>query len=74
MHQSSLSHVQTCCLVYAVDAGTVVDIGSMDVNGTYRHLFPAWRYIGVDMEPGLGIDIVVHKLYRYPIRAAAPIS
>jgi hypothetical protein len=54
---------------YAIDAGTGVDIGSMNVNvnGMYRHLFPAWRYIGVDMEPGPGVDIVVHKPCRYPI-------
>jgi SAM-dependent methyltransferase len=39
----------------------------MDVNGTYRHLFSAWRDNGVDMEPGPGVDIVVHKPYRYPI-------
>ena len=67
MHQSSLRHVKDLLSRYAIDAGTVVDIGSMDVNGTYRHLFPAWRYIGVDMEPGPGVDIVVHKPCRYPI-------
>lgn len=67
MHQSSLRHVQDLLSRYTIDAGTVVDIGSKDVNGTYRHFFPAWRYIGVDMEPGPGVDIVVHKPYRYPI-------
>ena len=67
MHQSSLRHVQDLLSRYAIDAGTVVDIGSLNVNGTCRHLFPAWRYIGVDMEPGPSVDIVVHKPYRYPI-------
>jgi SAM-dependent methyltransferase len=50
-----------------MNAGTVVDIGSMDVNGTYRDLFPGCRYIGVDMEPGPGVDVVAQKPYRYPI-------
>ena len=71
MHQSSLRHVQDLLSRYATDVGTVVDIGSMDVNGTYRRLFPAWRYIGIDMEAGPGVDIVVHKPYRYPISSCS---
>jgi len=32
--------------------GTVIDIGSLDVNGTYRPIFQAlgWRYRGADAE------------------------
>jgi SAM-dependent methyltransferase len=71
MHQSSLSHVQDLLSRYAIHAGTVVDIGSMDVNGTYRDLFPAYRYIGIDMEPGPGVDIVARKPYRYPLSSGS---
>jgi SAM-dependent methyltransferase len=67
MHQSSLRHVEDLLSRYATRAGVLADIGSMDVNGTYRHLFPGWRYIGVDMEPGPGVDIVARKPYRYPL-------
>ena len=67
MHQSSLRHVEDLLSRYAIRAGILADIGSMDVNGTYRHLFPGWRYIGVDMEPGPGVDIVARKPYRYPL-------
>ena len=67
MHQSSLRHVEDLLSRYAARAGVLADIGSMDVNGTYRHLFPGWRYIGVDMEPGPGVDIVARKPYRYPL-------
>jgi SAM-dependent methyltransferase len=67
MHQSSLRHVEDLLARYATRAGILADIGSMDVNGTYRHLFPGWRYIGVDMEPGPGVDIVARKPYRYPL-------
>src|ERR1700760_2532729 len=67
MHQSSLRHVEELLSRYATRAGILADIGSMDVNGTYRHLFPDWRYIGVDMEPGPGVDIVARKPYRYPL-------
>ena len=67
MHQSSLRHVRDLLSRYGAPAGTVADIGSMNVNGTYRDLFPEYRYIGIDMEPGPGVDIVVNKPYRYPL-------
>jgi hypothetical protein len=70
MHQSSIRHVADLLSRYAVRAGTVVDIGSMDVNGTYRHLFPECRYIGIDMEPGPGVDIVASEPYRYPLSSS----
>ncbi len=43
------------------------DLGSMDVNGTYRSLFnsPKWNYVGLDMEPGPGVDLVLKKPYRW---------
>jgi SAM-dependent methyltransferase len=46
----------------------VVDIGSYDVNGSYRTLFgnPQWHYQGVDLEAGPGVDIVLKSPYRLP--------
>ena len=57
------------CLVskYGISSGVVTDIGSMDVNGSYRPLFPACRYVGVDMEPGPGVDVVAKNPYSYPL-------
>lgn len=38
---------------------TVLEVGSRDVNGTVRHLFPnATRYVGVDIAEGPSVDIV----------------
>jgi len=49
------------------DPGTVVDLGAMDVNGSYRCLFPTGtRYIGVDLEPGPGVDVVLENVYQLP--------
>ena len=47
---------------------SVVDIGSYDVNGSYRPLFaqPGWRYTGVDLEAGPGVDVVLSSPYRLP--------
>ena len=39
--------------------GRIVEIGSLDINGTVRVFFeePA-KYIGVDLGPGRGVDVV----------------
>ena len=38
---------------------SVLDVGSRDVNGTYRGLFPGRVYTGIDIEAGPGVDLVV---------------
>jgi SAM-dependent methyltransferase len=47
----------------------VLDVGSMDVNGSYRPIFadPAWTYTGLDTQAGPGVDVVAHSPYRWPI-------
>ena len=71
MHQSSLRHVQDLLSRYIIQPGVLVDIGSTDVNGTYRPLFPEWRYIGIDTAPGPGVDLVARNPYRYPLPSAS---
>jgi len=48
---------------YALPAGAfIVDIGSMDINGTYRPLIePHWRYYGIDLAAGLNVDLVMRS-------------
>jgi SAM-dependent methyltransferase len=70
MHASSIRHVRDLLQRYQV-AGTVVDIGSADINGSYRPLFAGCRYLGVDMAPGAGVDIVAASPYRYPIASGS---
>lgn len=36
----------------------VVEFGSRDVNGTVRDVIEADRYIGIDIAPGPGVDVV----------------
>ncbi|KRF45525.1 hypothetical protein ASH01_06780 [Terrabacter sp. Soil811] len=38
--------------------GRLIEIGSYDVNGSIRSLFPARDYVGVDLVAGPGVDIV----------------
>jgi len=40
------------------DGSFVLDVGSLDVNGTNRYLFSGGLYIGIDVLPGRGVDIV----------------
>jgi len=37
---------------------SVLEIGSYNVNGSVRSLFPGVRYMGIDRRPGLGVDLV----------------
>lgn len=47
--------------------GSVLDVGSMDMNGSARQFFDGWDYTGIDMMPGKGVDIVMnaHDLEEY---------
>ena len=41
----------------------IADIGSFDVNGTYKRFFsnPLWSYTGIDISAGKNVDIVVKE-------------
>jgi len=44
---------------------TIMDLGSMNVNGTYRPFFDIapWQYTGLDIEQGDNVDIVLKNSY-----------
>jgi SAM-dependent methyltransferase len=46
---------------------SVLDVGSAGINGTYRDLFSfdGAKYIGLDIQPGPNVDIVVADPYRW---------
>lgn len=46
----------------------VLDVGSLDVNGSYRELFDCarWTYTGLDVVQGPNVDVVSEQPYRYP--------
>jgi len=43
----------------------ILDLGSQDVNGSYRSLFSEsnWNYVGLDMSAGKNVDIVLRTPY-----------
>ena len=51
------------------DARSVVEVGSFDVNGGVRDLFPnATVYLGIDLKPGRGVDLVMDAAEWVPDR------
>ncbi|MEM7662736.1 MAG: class I SAM-dependent methyltransferase [Pseudomonadota bacterium] len=51
----------------------MIDIGSLNVNGSYKSIFDPERfdYTGVDMEPGEGVDLVLQTPYQLPFEDAS---
>lgn len=80
MHQSSLDKMRlfrdTFLATREQEPLTIVDLGSLDVNGTYRPLFrdPAWRYIGADLSSGPNVDLVLACPYRWPELTTASVD
>lgn len=69
MHNSSIA-AMTKIVEYLDRLGrlSVVDIGSMDVNGSYRQLFKNHEYTGYDIAAGKNVDIIGGDvgLYKFP--------
>ena len=71
MHQSSMEKMILFRGRYLEgkfdDPIRILDLGSQDVNGSYRTLFskPKWRYVGADMAPGKNVDVVLRNPYRW---------
>ena len=38
--------------------GRVLEIGSLDINGSTRSFFSDGDYLGIDVAPGAGVDLV----------------
>lgn len=45
----------------------IYDLGSQDVNGSYRPLFSeqSWHYVGLDMAAGKNVDVVLQTPYAW---------
>ena len=70
MDRSSFELMQWFVKSYLKDeVTTILDVGSMDINGTYKPAFtnPKWKYFGLDIEDGKNVDLVALSPYEYPI-------
>ena len=63
MHETSYLEMSSNVGLYLKDLppeSIVVDVGSLDVNGSYKALIdPPFRYVGVDLSPGPNVDQVM---------------
>jgi SAM-dependent methyltransferase len=71
MHKSSYDKMALFRKTYLADRVlemlSIYDLGSQDINGCYRPLFsePAWQYVGLDMEGGPNVDVVLNTPYAW---------
>jgi SAM-dependent methyltransferase len=69
MHPSALRNAKEFFEVYAknIEGGTVLDIGSQDVNGSLRQVVPSrFKYVGVDFDKAKNVDVVLDNPYVFP--------
>jgi SAM-dependent methyltransferase len=67
MHPSAMDLGRLLFSTHGVGLRRVGDIGSLDVNGSLRSLCPEGvEYIGIDLAPGKGVDLVLDDPYQYP--------
>lgn len=61
MHPSSYKNMSDFAATLPAGPLFIADIGSFDVNGTYKPLFekPGWVYQGLDIVPGKNVDVVL---------------
>ncbi len=71
MHLSSYRNmekfVNRYLAAYRDEKLEILDVGSQDVNGSYRPLFvnPNWHYAGLDIVEGDNVDIVIKSIYDW---------
>ncbi|MBI5885212.1 MAG: class I SAM-dependent methyltransferase [Deltaproteobacteria bacterium] len=71
MHQSSFDKMSKFRETYLAgrerEPLLILDLGSMDVNGSYRPLFvsDSWQYKGIDLAEGRNVDIVLPNPYDW---------
>jgi SAM-dependent methyltransferase len=72
MHDTALDFGALFLTHYVRPTARVLDIGSQDVNGSLRQFAaPAMTYVGVDLAPGKGVDVVVGGSAMLPFEDAS---
>lgn len=68
MHASSMENMRRCLDMHPLpDRCKVIDLGAMNVNGSYKQLLAAdVDYVGIDLEPGNNVDVVLSDVYHLP--------
>jgi SAM-dependent methyltransferase len=71
MHSSALTNAKKFFDTYSTampDGAIVVDVGSMDINGSIKDVCPTrFNYVGIDFESGKNVDLVMLDPYVVPV-------
>lgn len=69
MHTTGLNCMNTLLSLYQGESASVLDVGSYDVNGTFKPLITerGWQYTGLDITAGPNVDIVSSDPYHFPV-------
>jgi SAM-dependent methyltransferase len=70
MHDTAMEIAKKFFDVYAKTkvGAVIVDIGSLDVNGSLRAVAPVdCKYVGLDFATGKGVDVVITDPYSMPL-------
>jgi SAM-dependent methyltransferase len=72
MHDTALEIGRLAIHIYAGKNARILELGSMDVNGSLRQFAPKdCIYTGVDLEPGKNVDMVVEAGRSLPFEDGA---
>jgi len=63
MHKTSMESMKHFIYEYLKGGERVLDVGSMDINGSYQPLFK--DYTGLDIAEGNNVDIVAENPYEW---------
>lgn len=69
MHPSSMNNMKYFVKKYLTVNDSVLDVGSLDINGTYRGMFK--HYQGLDITPGKNVDMHAEEPYDWSIEDGA---
>lgn len=66
MHESARRNAEIFIKNYVDKKHKILDVGSMDINGSIKSLVPASNsYVGLDVEHGNNVDFLVSN-YKFP--------
>lgn len=67
MHPSSYEKMKSFVEKLPKTPLLIADVGSFNVNGTFRPLFerPDWKYVGMDIRSGPNVDLVLASTESY---------
>lgn len=69
MHRTAYQHCQDFANRFLSEPGRVLDVGSLDVNGSLKPIFTDWDYIGIDRQQGKNVDLVVKRTFPFDDRS-----